>query len=93
MAVPFDIYSLFDIVLQADILTGGLLLGGIMLGLNVALSVRYSNRKHGLTFVGGMTMIMAFGMVAILQLNIWWLFFVGFLEMILGLFLIMKETI
>lgn len=92
-APDVNITSLFDIVVKADTATGGLLIPGALLGLNFALVARYSNRKHGLMYVGAITAFLTGSMAMLLNMPaLLPLFILGFFETIIGAFLNVKEN-
>lgn len=93
VADPTNITSLFDIVIKADQATGGLLLYGILLGLNFALAVRYSNKRNGVAFAGLVTAFIAFGIDILFQVPLWPLISLGVLEAAVATFLVFKENI
>jgi hypothetical protein len=89
---PTNIRSLFDIVIRANELTGGQLLAGFFVGLNMALLVRYSNRRNGLTFIGLLTAFIGASLLMLLRINTWYMIAIGLLETLIGLFLVTQES-
>lgn len=89
---PMQITSLFDIVLNANVLTNNAMFQAFLFGLNLALASRYSNRRHGLIFVGAATAFLCVSAMFLYQINFMWLFLWGCLEMIVGFLVVTKES-